>query len=154
MRNRADAIPENKLKMILAKTKKVKDCLEWQGNYFYRLDGSKSYPYIYFRNKAHRGNRLVLSFVTGVMRKDRYALHTCDNTFCLNPNHLYWGTNSDNSLDAVSRGRHKETKKTHCPQGHQYSKENTAVRDNKRYCLKCRKYKNSAAFARLRANHG
>lgn len=33
------------------------------------------------------------------------ACHTCDNPPCCNPAHLYWGTQLDNSQDAINRGR-------------------------------------------------
>jgi hypothetical protein len=36
---------------------------------------------------------------TGVIR------HTCDNKWCVNPNHLLEGTNADNSRDMVERNR-------------------------------------------------
>jgi len=33
------------------------------------------------------------------------ACHTCDVTFCVNPDHLYWGTPSQNQKDALARNR-------------------------------------------------
>lgn len=36
-----------------------------------------------------------------------FACHTCDNPPCVNPRHLYEGTNQDNVDDAVSRNRQK-----------------------------------------------
>ncbi|OOB91234.1 hypothetical protein B0T42_07360 [Rathayibacter sp. VKM Ac-2630] len=33
------------------------------------------------------------------------ACHTCDNPPCVNPAHLYWGTEQQNVQDAIDRGR-------------------------------------------------
>lgn len=33
-----------------------------------------------------------------------YACHACNNGGCSNPNHLYWGSNTDNNLDRVAAG--------------------------------------------------
>jgi hypothetical protein len=46
--------------------------------------------------------------------------------------------------DSVRKGRHKEARKTHCPQGHPYDKKNTYTNQGKRYCLTCQKRRSRA----------
>lgn len=46
---------------------------------------------------------------------------------------LAYGTRSENQRDAVAHGTHASTKKTHCPQGHEYSH----VAYGQRHCRAC-----------------
>jgi cysteinyl-tRNA synthetase len=41
------------------------------------------------------------------LSKDEVIMHTCDNPSCCNPNHLRKGTQSDNVLDKMTKGRHR-----------------------------------------------
>ena len=56
---------------------------------------------------------------------------------------LRWGTRSENVLDKVKHGNHPQSAKTHCPQGHPYSPENTRIHaSGRRRCRTCeRAYK-------------
>lgn len=134
--------PLRKLEAIFSKCKPSNGCLIWQGNFFYRKDGSKSYPYLYHAGKVWRGNRLVLFLTSGELPDGKQALHTCDNTKCLNNCHLYWGTPKQNVKDAYDRKRARNAKVTHCPRGHEYVGHNLIIRKNKRYCRNCRDHKN------------
>jgi len=40
---------------------------------------------------------------------DKFVLHQCDNKQCVNPNHLYLGTPSQNMQDMYDRGRRDAT---------------------------------------------
>jgi len=71
---------------------------------------------------------------------DGYCIcHHCDNPKCVNPFHLFAGTHRDNMQDMVSKKRCGGSKKTHCPQGHAYTKENTFItKIGARSCKTCR----------------
>lgn len=52
---------------------------------------------------------------------------------------LAWGTQGDNLRDDVRNGVHHNANKTHCPQGHPYSTENTYIHPKgRRVCRICR----------------
>jgi hypothetical protein len=60
---------------------------------------------------------------------------TMDN---VNPKHLCLGTQKDNIQDMKTKGRGNNQKKTHCPQGHEYSVSNTFYnKKNARVCRVC-----------------
>lgn len=50
---------------------------------------------------------------------------------------LAWGTYRDNVLDAVTHGTQKESRKTRCPVGHEYTAENTRISNGSRHCRTC-----------------
>lgn len=50
---------------------------------------------------------------------------------------LAYGTWSENMLDKVAHGTDHNAAKTHCPQGHDYTPENTVVWQGSRSCRAC-----------------
>ena len=54
-------------------------------------------------------HRVSLHVLGGGLPDGLFALHRCDNKQCVNPDHLYAGTQATNVRDAVARGQHRVT---------------------------------------------
>jgi len=70
--------------------------------------------------------------------------HQHDDPWCVNPDHLFLGTQKDNMDDKMRKGRHSNQKKTHCAKGHPFSGENLCAfgpKHGKRYCRTCNREK-------------
>lgn len=57
-------------------------------------------------------SRIAWSLANDADPGKMHVLHSCDNGLCVNPNHLRLGTNGENILDKVSRGRVPRGEKT------------------------------------------
>lgn len=50
-----------------------------------------------------RAHRVSWQIHFGPIPKGKLVLHKCDNKRCVNPNHLYLGTQGDNNYDRAIR---------------------------------------------------
>lgn len=67
-----------------------------------------------------------------------FVCHHCDTPACVRPSHLFLGTNADNLGDMGRKGRAGPSKRTHCPQGHEYNEVNTYIATHgRRRCRTC-----------------
>jgi len=67
--------------------------------------------------------------------------HLCNNKLCINPEHLQATTQKKNVLRGNS-GSAKNSIKTHCYKGHEFTKENTRINNRgSRDCIICHKDK-------------
>ena len=62
------------------------------------------------RGKQHRAHRLIYELHRGPIPNDLLACHKCDNTQCVNPDHIFLGTHSENAQDRSKKGRNADQK--------------------------------------------
>ena len=73
-------------------------CWLWMG---YIKSG---YGSISYQGKMLYTHHLAWKIANGAIPKGMHVLHTCDVKRCVNPDHLYLGTNGDNMRDKEARG--------------------------------------------------
>lgn len=82
-------------------------CWPWRG----KLSGL-GYGTIYINRRTYRAHRVAYAMEWGETPANLDVLHRCDNRACVNPQHLFLGTQADNNLDAIG------IKKPAQPKGH------------------------------------
>ena len=104
-------------------------CWLWHGAYV-------TMGYGWFQNEmAHRASYMMH---VGPIPKSLYVLHKCDVKECVNPEHLFVGTQKENLVDASRKGRLKRKKQTHCNRGHPFDDQNTYYQSTgRRGCREC-----------------
>jgi hypothetical protein len=68
-------------------------------------------------------HRFSYELANGPILDSQKVLHRCDVPSCVNPNHLFVGTNADNMRDMIDKDR-QPWSKTHCPNGHERTEAN------------------------------
>lgn len=78
------------------------DCLVWVGAR--KQDG---YGRFKIAGQCVSSHRYVFTILGIAIPNGAHVLHTCDNPPCVNPSHLFFGGQRDNTLDMIAKGRHR-----------------------------------------------
>ena len=101
--------------------------------------------------KMRTTHSLVLEAFVGPRPDGHECLHQNDVKSDNRLENLRWGSRSENSHDAIRNGRHAQSVKTHCKNGHEFTPENTRLHSTGRYCRACSRDAANAYYRRKKA---
>ena len=121
----------------------MSDCAFWDGRMTSMGYGANG------RELAHRAAWIDAH---GPIPEGRVIHHVCGNRACVNVQHLACLTHLEHNRihDNAAGWYERQRAKTHCPQGHEYTPENTIVKRGKRHCRECARADNREYHARNR----
>lgn len=88
------------MERFFSKVDKTENCWNWIAAKRY-----KGYGCFRINGKLVDSHRVSWVIHNGAIPDGLFVLHTCDNRLCVNPAHLFLGTNYDNVQDCIRKGR-------------------------------------------------
>jgi len=74
-------------------------------NWSRAIEPQTGYGAVKFFSKKMNTHRVVWILLYGKLDRHTYVCHHCDNRKCINPEHLFIGTQKDNMIDCSKKGR-------------------------------------------------
>ncbi len=78
-------------------------CWLWTGS----ERNDDGYGELWVNGRMRRAHRIAFELYKSPIPNGMMVLHSCDTPLCVNPAHLFLGTNSDNIKDSYAKGRSK-----------------------------------------------
>lgn len=108
-------------------------CWLWAGAWFQRGYGS-----FHVNSRPMSAHRFSWELHFGEITNGLHVLHKCDTPACVNPAHLYLGTDKDNVRDMLIRGRHNPGRRDTCKKfGHPLVWKARKGEKLRKYCRIC-----------------
>lgn len=85
---------------LIGKIKKINGCWEWQGS-----RNKKGYGHLSYKRKVELAHRISWLMFKGKIPNDMKVCHKCDNPPCINPSHLFLGSQKENVKDMFQKKR-------------------------------------------------